>query len=433
MPEGRRPRNLGFKVQIKGRRWSTSHWRGVYWGQRRELLAGDLLYAGPLPGGNELELSVPAELLELANRTVMSVQFLQHDGAAWWGDFGLVDAAGKRRVWIPAAAECKERRTNWARGKAPDGSAAHLPAYLGLGWSAHHFTRPRRGRKGGVVADADLANANLKLETAGGKLPREECLAAARLMPRNRLAGDLLAAVGDKAEIARFVRKHPRSPVVAGLLWWLAYHGRDAALAGKLIAEAGVPREVGRAHYERLAAGIPAWQVVGPFSNEADVALRRTYPPEKQPSLKARYRIGEEQVGWRAVKVDRGGYVNIGQALKGSDYQAAYAMCWVHSAKRRRAWVYLSTGNVISMWNGDERVMENADAGGGSRRRRGRYRRTLAPVPITLRPGPNRLLVKNCTRWGYWGFKMYLGRADGAPLTGLKFSTDEPPEKKEEG
>ena len=48
-------------------------------------------------------------------------------------------------------------------------------------------------------------------------------------------------------------------------------------------------------------------------------------------------------------------------------------------------------------------------------------------MPITLEAGWNRLLVKDCGRWGYWGFKLRLGAADGAPLKGLEYSTKEPP------
>ena len=51
-----------------------------------------------------------------------------------------------------------------------------------------------------------------------------------------------------------------------------------------------------------------------------------------------------------------------------------------------------------------------------------------APPRITLKKGWNRIMVKCAARWGYLGFKLHLGEANAAPLTGLKYSTEEPKE-----
>jgi hypothetical protein len=277
---------------------------------------------------------------------------------------------------------------------------------------------------------AGLANANLKLENAGGRLPREKCLEAARTMPHNRLAGSLLTAVGDPKEVAAFIRKHPGGPAVPSLLAWLSDRAKQGATAEKLIAEGVVPRAVSRAFYAGRVVPVKSWQVVGPFSNEADVALRRAYPPEKSPALSSTYVIDEQEVGWKVVGLERDNYVNLGKALEAADFKAGYAMCWVRSAKRRRAWLFVETPNVVSAWIDEERVLENVSGGGGGhwrwrRSRRGSAHR-LDPVPVTLRPGWNRITLKVAGRWGYLGFKLYLGGADGAPLKGLEYSTGAP-------
>jgi outer membrane protein assembly factor BamB len=428
LPKGRRPTNLGFGVEIRKHPRDRGLWRGIYWGRRRELLAGNMLWAGALPTGNDVELSVPYELLGLANRMVTAVDFRQYEGTAWWGDFGVIDAAGKRHALIPATAECKARHSNWAGGKAPDGKSGHWAANLGIGWTSHRFVPPRGKRRAGLVASSQLASANYKLEQAGGTLPRKECLQAAEVIPEKRLVVELLRAVNDGKATADFIRRHPNSRQVLGIMEMLARgrHRDIRAIPGQLLKEGVIRREVARSYYLRRAAGVSAWQAVGPFSNEADVALRRPYGPEKNPSLKATYRGQGGKLGWVKLSTERGGYVNLGATLKASDFQCGYAVAWVKAEKPRRAWCFLSTANVISLWVNAERIMENADPAGGRSYRRGRYARSLQPVPVTLRKGWNRLLVKCAGRWGYLGFKLHLGEPNAAPLAGLKYSTDEP-------
>jgi outer membrane protein assembly factor BamB len=427
LPAGRRPTNLGLSLEVRTHARGRSLRRGVYWGRRRELLAGNMLWAGPLPDGEEMELSVPAEALGLANHAIASVSFAQYEGTAWWGDFGVTDTAGKRHVLVPAGAECKARGCNWAGGTAPDGKRGHWAGYLGMGWSLHRFTPPAKRRETVLLGAEPLASAELKLEQAGGRLPKKKCLEAAEVIPDNRLVVDLLAAVNDGPATAAFVRKHPDSPQLLSILEMLA-RSRDGAVRavpGELLRAGAVRREVARSYYLRRAPGIGGWQVVGPFSNEADVALRRTYEPEERPTLRASYRRGPDTLKWKRVGTERDGYVNLSRELEAEDFQCGYAMCWVRAEKRRRAWMFMSTGNVVSVWVGDDRAAENVDGGGG-RRRRGRHRRALSPVPVTLRKGWNRILVKCAGRWGYLGFKLHLGEADGAPLTGLKYGTAEP-------
>jgi len=414
LPPGRRPRCLGLSFNIRGLRWQERYTRGVYWGEPRGLIDGGLIYAGELPAGESLDLSVPAELLELVNKTVESASFHQLDGQAWWGEAGLVDASGAAKTWVEAGAQCAERGSNWQSGKAPDGSSAHFPADFGLEWSSHSIW---------PVKALALANANAKLESEGGKLDKAKCLEAAVLMPESRLALELLNAVGDANEVAGFVRRFPAGPLVPDLLRWLADRAGKPALAEELIAEGRLAREFCRSYYAGLP-GIAAWQVVGPFSNEADVALRRDCGPESRPELAATYRDGEQELRWKEAKADRG-QVDFAKVFSGGNFQAAYAAVWVRAAEARRAWVFIDSPNAISLWNGSERILENAVAAPTE----ARSRRTggLEAVPITLAPGWNRLLVKDCGRWGYWGFKLRLGAADGAPLKDIEYGTTEPP------
>ena len=53
-------------------------------------------------------------------------------------------------------------------------------------------------------------------------------------------------------------------------------------------------------------------------------------------------------------------------------------------------------------------------------------RALFADLTFTLHAGWNRLMFKVANRYGYWGLKLRLGTAEGAALTGLEYSTNQP-------
>jgi len=381
VPKGQSPDGVGLGLYIASKVGKRPAYRQVYWGTRAELMAAGKVWAGPLPKGEEFELSVPCEVVGLVNKVLTGVRFSQWGGAAGWGEFGLVDAGGKRQVLKTSA-------------------------------------KP--------VASARLRSANYSLEQAGGRLSREACRKAVELVPDSQLVMDLLWHVQDPKFIADFVRRHPNGRHVPELLERLARWGGETlgGVPGKLIAERAVPRWVARQFNLRRAGSVSSWQVVGPFTNEADVALRRPYDPEKRPTLKATYKSGGRELSWKKASIGKQGYLELGTQLKASSFQCGYAMCWVKSEKAMRGWLFVSSHNVISAWLNEEQVLENAVPGHRRLRRRGP--RQITPVPLSLKPGWNRLLVKCAARLEEMGFRLHIGTADASPLKGLKYSASEP-------
>ncbi|MCG3178148.1 MAG: Outer membrane protein assembly factor BamB [Phycisphaerae bacterium] len=417
MPTDRHPTALGLRFTLKTYQWSGRMARGVYWGQNLGPALHGMVYAGPLPAGDRVELTAPAELLELMNHEGLDVTFFQRDGQAWWGDLGLIDAVGKRTVWVPADGNCTARSANWLRGKEPQGGPAHLPDDLGVVWSTHTWS---------PLTLAGNRDADAGMEAAGGTLPRDECLKAAWLIPDNKLALQLIQAVNDPEQAARFVRGFPSSQQVPALLAWLSGTGQGA-LADTLVDEGKIPRALARAFYAKVSGGIGPWLAVGPFSNEGDVGLRRVYPPETDPQPDAVYASGSEDLAWKKAAAGSDGFLNFAGLFSSDDFQLAYAMTWIHADQPTRAWVFVESPNVVSVWCGKDRLIENSEAAGDSRSsRRNRNTESAEPVPITLQPGWNRILLKVAGRWGYWGVKVRVGTAQGRPLEGLKFSAPPP-------
>lgn len=415
MDKGRHPQAVGMRFRFKGAARNQHHERGVYWGEDLGAFNSGMLYLGPMPGGDNIELTVSAELPELINKPVEKVMFMNLGGMAWWGDMGLIDGNGKRTVWLPAGARFdgkKDGAANWASRAARDGSAAHGPERLETQWTEHSATA--------FQADG-LADANSDLELSGGQLPKAQCLTAAWLIPDNRLVLDLLAAADDAEEAARFARQFPASPLVPDVLLWIAARAGNAPLADQVVAEGKIPRQSCRDFYARLLPGIAAWQLIGPFSNEADVAQRRSYEPEQRVDLESPCHAGETDLRWKPAQAEEDGFININRAIESDEYQAAYAVAWVRAPDSVRGWLFTETPNVLSAWVESQRVIENA-IGEVASRRGGK----VEPVPVTLKSGWNRILLKVCNRYGYWGFRARLGNADGSKLTGLEYSIQQP-------
>ena len=414
---GHHPRAVGLRFKLTNGRGETHFDEGVYWGENLGPIVAGMTYLGPLPEGDSPEVSFPAALLQLIDQPVANVMFLHEGCNAWWGDLGVIDPAGKRTVWVAASAKpdaASRENFNWLNGPAPDGSPAHGCRVLNTFWTEHWL--------GGAPKVVLPVPAGEAVANGSSPLPKDKCLQAAWLIPDSRLAFDLLTATGDGEAAARFVREFPASPLIPDVLLWLATSLHQPDVADKLVAEGKIPRPASRNFYSRCVPGISDWQLVGPFSNEADVAQRRAYEPEKGVDVAAAYGAGEEAIHWQVAHADRdGGFLNIAQTIPSSQYQAAYAAVWIRSKSPQRAWLFIESPNVLSAWADATRIMENQV--GEKVGRRGGWGSQIDPVPVSLNAGWNQLLLKVCNRTGPWGFHARLGNVDGSAISGLEFST----------
>ncbi|WP_248341749.1 DUF3857 domain-containing protein [Anaeromyxobacter paludicola] len=185
---------------------------------------------------------------------------------------------------------------------------------------------------------------------------------------------------------------------------------RLLARAGRArLARAGGRLDAARAQERRLGL-LTRFAVIGPFDGEGKRGDAQAFPPEAAIDLAARYPGKVREVGWRALPPEAaaGGFVHLGAALRPAREAVAYALAVVELPREAR--VRLSLGA-----SGAARVFVNgalALADPAYHAARPGQRAAL----LTLRAGPNRILVKLAHDEGRMGFYLGLTTPRGDPL-----------------
>ena len=147
---------------------------------------------------------------------------------------------------------------------------------------------------------------------------------------------------------------------------------------------------------------VTGWTVIGPFDDEGKRGPATAYPPEQGVDLSARYpgKIGE--VGWRPLPRDAEGvgFVNLGAALRPDHAVAAYALAVVVAPRDERVRLWFGGSGAAKVWLNGVLAVEDPTYHAARLDQRG--------VAVTLRKGPNRLLVKLCHQDGTMGFYLRL-------------------------
>ncbi len=236
------------------------------------------------------------------------------------------------------------------------------------------------------------------------------------------LEAELLAK--GESELARRAEefaRHPNSPVTRDLL---ARH-MLAQAGGSGHAEA--VREVGR----RLGV-IYDWQVIGPFRSPGADPRARVFPPEEEIDLARQYEDGLNSCRWRragpegAVVIDPYGWVSLNFSYQ--DDTASYGLTWLTVDQEQPALVHLRADDDVTLFLNDRRVesyVRRAETGWQPW-----YRGPRAPMPdamrlpVVLKQGRNKLLLKLKNRAGPAGFVLALSRRDGLAIEGLRVDAD---------
>src|SRR5262249_14907043 len=84
---------------------------------------------------------------------------------------------------------------------------------------------------------------------------------------------------------------------------------------------------------------VTGWHIAGPFDNgQGDDGLDRSWAPEKAVDLKATYAGKTGKVGWRAVRPDGAGYVDLRQHYGGAaDQTVSYLYQEIESPAEQEA------------------------------------------------------------------------------------------------
>jgi len=155
-----------------------------------------------------------------------------------------------------------------------------------------------------------------------------------------------------------------------------------------------------------------AWMIVGPFDNAEGTGFRNSYPPETETDFSKEYAGKNGPVTWFKPKPGRmDGFVDLAALVGRHDWSVAYAAATLQSPADRAMELRVGSDDDVKAWlNGELVLSRQAD------------RAALADqdvVPVTLRQGENRLLLKICNREYSWGFYARIVDANEPRLTPL--------------
>jgi tetratricopeptide (TPR) repeat protein/transglutaminase-like putative cysteine protease len=253
---------------------------------------------------------------------------------------------------------------------------------------------------------------------------------ASKVEAGDPVAEGLAAAVSDLeghrsdpralVDLARLAELEPEAPDLGRLarVYRQVADDRKAAAEVRALARfqlAGVERARGdleRAQAELARLGfLREWRVVGPFDDEGKRGHDAIYPPEQGVDLSASYAGKARQVAWRALPPEAAawGLVDLGAAMRPAREVAAYALAAVDSPGERRAQIWVGGSGAVKVWVNGAPVLSDAAYHPVRPDQLGAW--------VTLRRGPNRILVKLCHQLGRMGFYLRLADAAGAPLS----------------
>jgi hypothetical protein len=186
----------------------------------------------------------------------------------------------------------------------------------------------------------------------------------------------------------------------------------DATVEVPDIATVGIPMQV------TLFPSINRWHLLGPFDAPDNDRLATVFPPEKELDLTKSYTgQGGASIRWQAIERPVSAdsdltdefFVEFHKYFGGIKYNAvAYALVYLHAPRDLEASLAFGSDDGIVIWVNDAEIYRH-DVGRA-------YQPKEERVPVRLREGANRLLVKISQGGGMWGFGMHVETPDGKPL-----------------
>ncbi|HKO90562.1 MAG TPA: transglutaminase domain-containing protein, partial [Polyangiaceae bacterium] len=277
--------------------------------------------------------------------------------------------------------------------------ASALHSQLGQVLARH----PRASRAHEVAAylallEADTESALQHFISAASDLDSE--LTALYLWELDRLTRTVTEDNRIQRLLEALVRQHPSGDVRARANSGLASLSRmriDLEAAGRHTAELGY---------------LPAWQLIGPFDNDQGKGFLTSYPPESKLALTEEYAGKLLPVRWRTAGTDPTGKVPLDDLLAPKDFALGYLATFVGSETEGPAELRLSVGDAVQVWWNDAQVAseETLQAGASDN----------VVVPVNMRRGWNKLLIKSCVREGAWSVAARVAQVGGAPWPGMQ-------------
>ena len=157
------------------------------------------------------------------------------------------------------------------------------------------------------------------------------------------------------------------------------------------------------------------WNLIGPFDAPDMDSLTMVYPPEDSIDLRARYK-GKNglEAAWKKVRGRASGFMALAEMMKPDAQVVIYAAGWVKAPEDMPATMLLGSDDGIRVWINDALVHSNPSYRGATP--------DQDIVPVRLKKGWNKVLVKILQGDGGWGF--YFRFAD--PRAKLVWTTEPP-------
>ena len=164
------------------------------------------------------------------------------------------------------------------------------------------------------------------------------------------------------------------------------------------------------------------WRMVGPFDNTDGAAFTTAYPPEERVEIRRDVVMPDgTRLRWERVPdelYDENYGVSLHRFFDEPDWKAVYVTT-VLSSPARETLLRVGSDDQIVVWLNGTEVLRSAQPGEHD-------------VPVTLRKGNNRVLIKICNSTGDWGFTFRVTDPDGKPYYDLMAGADadwNPPEQ----
>ncbi len=155
------------------------------------------------------------------------------------------------------------------------------------------------------------------------------------------------------------------------------------------------------------------WAVIGTWDNDQGKGFDTEHPPERVIDFAARYPGKLVEIGWRTQPVgDPRGRLDVAGLLDPMRWQVAYLAAAAEVPAAGSYALRLATSDPVKVWVNDVLVFQVPAVAD--------WLADGFAIPVTLRAGVNRILVKQAHEAGSWLFAARLTGADGAPIPGLK-------------
>ncbi|MCI0513063.1 tetratricopeptide repeat protein [candidate division KSB1 bacterium] len=154
------------------------------------------------------------------------------------------------------------------------------------------------------------------------------------------------------------------------------------------------------------------WLISGPFDNHN--GFNQRFPPELGIELQKEYREPTQTMRWRHP--DDGlqeGYINLKSLYPEHNWKVAYGLIEVVSPREQPVQIRVGSNEALKIWLNGELVWK--------------FNIIRDPifdddiVPVTLKTGRNRILIKVCNRLSEWGFYFRITDPQGQGLNDLQF------------